>query len=317
MVSLIQEYVLIKSHRGISMEKTLTQADIKKVRDRLKGEQKQLFIQRIKSNKLLLIGGMIMLFLLVVTLIGPFITQQDPYEMVVQERLEAPSKSHLLGTDEFGRDLLARIVHGSKVTMGVGFSVALISSFFGMIIGLYASYYRFLDHLLMRIADGLMSIPAILLAIALMAALGPNTRNVIIALSVVFTPHIARVIRSSSLVVREQTYIEAMEAQGASSFRIIWGHIMPNTISPLVVQASFIFADAIITEAALSFLGAGVPAPDPSWGNILYDGKLVIFNAWWMTVFPGIMIILSVLGLNLLGDGLRDLIDPHTHKANK
>lgn len=299
------------------MEKTLTQADIKKVRDRLKGEQKQLFIQRIKSNKLLLIGGMIMLFLLVVTLIGPFITQQDPYEMVVQERLEAPSKSHLLGTDEFGRDLLARIVHGSKVTMGVGFSVALISSFFGMIIGLYASYYRFLDHLLMRIADGLMSIPAILLAIALMAALGPNTRNVIIALSVVFTPHIARVIRSSSLVVREQTYIEAMEAQGASSFRIIWGHIMPNTISPLVVQASFIFADAIITEAALSFLGAGVPAPDPSWGNILYDGKLVIFNAWWMTVFPGIMIILSVLGLNLLGDGLRDLIDPHTHKANK
>ena len=299
------------------MEKTLTQADIKKVRDRLKGEQKQLFIQRIKSNKLLLIGGMIMLFLLVVTLIGPFITQQDPYEMVVQERLEAPSKSHLLGTDEFGRDLLAHIVHGSKVTMGVGFSVALISSFFGMIIGLYASYYRFLDHLLMRIADGLMSIPAILLAIALMAALGPNTRNVIIALSVVFTPHIARVIRSSSLVVREQTYIEAMEAQGASSFRIIWGHIMPNTISPLVVQASFIFADAIITEAALSFLGAGVPAPDPSWGNILYDGKLVIFNAWWMTVFPGIMIILSVLGLNLLGDGLRDLIDPHTHKANK
>lgn len=299
------------------MEKTLTQSDVKKVRDQLKKEQRQLFIRRVLSNKLLLTGGIILLFLLIVTLVGPFIVQQDPYEMIVQDRLDAPSKAHLLGTDEFGRDLLSRIVHGSKVTMGVGFSVAIISSFFGMIIGLYASYYRFLDHLLMRIADGLMSIPAILLAIALMAALGPNTRNVIIALSIVFTPHIARVIRSSSLVVREQTYIEAMEAQGASSFRIIWGHIMPNTISPLVVQATFIFADAIITEAALSFLGAGVPAPAPSWGNILYDGKLVIFNAWWMTVFPGIMIILSVLGLNLLGDGLRDLIDPHTNKANK
>src|SRR5690625_4761279 len=259
----------------------------------------------------------LMLFLLAVTLIGPLFVSQSPYEMVVQDRLLSPSSEHLLGTDEFGRDLLSRIVHGSKVTMGVGIAVAALASLFGMIIGLYASYYRILDHILMRISDGLMSIPAILLAIALIAALGPNTRNVIIALSIVFTPHIARVIRSAALVVREQTYIEAMQAQGASSTRIIWRHIMPNTISPLVVQATFVFAEAIIVEAALSFLGAGVPAPDPSWGNILYDGKLVIYNAWWMTVFPGIMIILAVLGLNLLGDGLRDLIDPHVNQAKK
>ena len=288
------------------------QADLSNLRKELKREERKLFFRRFRSNRLLLTGTMIILFLLIVTIIGPFLVTQDPYEMVVQDRLQGPSSAHLLGTDEFGRDLLSRIVHGSKVTMGVGFAVAAITSFFGMIIGLYASYYRTLDHILMRISDGLMSIPAILLAIALMAALGPNTRNVIIALSIVFTPHIARVIRSAALVVREQTYIEAMRSQGASSFRIIWRHIMPNTISPLVVQATFIFADAIITEAALSFLGAGVPAPDPSWGNILYDGKLVIFNAWWMTIFPGIMIFLSVLGLNLLGDGLRDLIDPHT-----
>ncbi|MBO1002364.1 ABC transporter permease [Pseudogracilibacillus auburnensis] len=287
------------------------------VKQKLKKEQRQLFFKRLISNKLMVTGGMTILFLMIVTLIGPFLVSHDPYEMVVQDRLQAPSAEHLLGTDEFGRDLLSRIIHGSKVTMGVGFSVAAITSLLGMIIGLYASYYRFLDHILMRICDGLMSIPAILLGIALMAALGPNTKNVIIALSIVFTPHVARVIRSAAIVVREQTYIEAMKAQGASTWRIIWGHMMPNTISPLVVQATFIFADAIITEAALSFLGAGVPAPDPSWGNILYDGKLVIFNAWWMTVFPGIMIVLSVLGLNLLGDGLRDLIDPHTNQGKK
>ncbi|HLR75785.1 MAG TPA: ABC transporter permease, partial [Virgibacillus sp.] len=248
---------------------------------------------------------------------GPYVVQYTPYEMDVSNRLQPMSSNYWLGTDEFGRDLLSRIAHGAKVTMGVGLSVALISSFIGMVVGLYASYYRTLDHILMRICDGLMAIPGILLAIALMAALGPSTRNVVIALSIVFIPNIARVIRSAAIVVREQTYIEAMKAQGASSFRIIWGHIMPNTISPLVVQATFVFADAIITEAALSFLGAGVPAPDPSWGNILYDGKLVIFNAWWMTVFPGIMIILAVLGLNLLGDGLRDLIDPHVNQAKK
>lgn len=287
------------------------------VKQRMKKEQRQLFIKRFFDNKLMVTGFVTILFLLLVTFIGPIIVTDDPYEIAVQDRLSSPSSEHLLGTDEFGRDLLSRIVHGAKVTMGVGLAVAALSSLFGMIIGLYASYYRVLDHILMRIADGLMAIPSILLAIALMAALGPDTKNIIIALSIVFTPHIARVIRSAALVVREQTYIEAMQAQGASATRIIWLHIMPNTISPLVVQATYIFAEAIIVEAALSFLGAGVPAPDPSWGNILYDGKLVIYNAWWMTVFPGIMIILSVLGLNLLGDGLRDLIDPHARGGKK
>lgn len=298
------------------MESTTTTAVMKEnlseVKAKLKKEQRRLFMRRLRSNKSLIFGGAIVLFLLFVALIGPALTTYDPYEMEVDNRLTGMSAEHTLGTDGFGRDLLSRIVHGSKVTMGVGFSVALISSFAGLVVGLYASYYRFLDNILMRISDGLMSIPAILLAIALMAALGPQTQNVIIALSIVFTPYIARVVRFSAMVIREQTYIEAMKAQGASNFRIVWGHIMPNTISPLVVQATFIFADAIITEAALSFLGAGVPAPAPSWGNILYDGKLVIFNAWWMTVFPGIMIILAVLGLNLLGDGLRDLIGPHS-----
>lgn len=291
--------------------------DLTNVKQNLKKEQRKLFIRRFLSNRLMVTGSVIILFLTLVALFGPLLVSYNPYEMEVTSRLDAPSADHLLGTDNFGRDLLARIAYGAQVTMGVGFSVAALSSVFGMIIGLYASYYRTLDHILMRISDGLMSIPAILLAIALMAALGPMTENVIIALSIVFTPYVARVIRSAALVVREETYIEAMKAQGASTWRIIWLHIMPNTISPLIVQATFIFADAIIVEAALSFLGAGVPAPDPSWGNILYDGKLVIFNAWWMTVFPGIMIVLAILGLNLLGDGLRDLIDPHINQATK
>lgn len=296
------------------METMQRNSDFLQVKNKLKKEKRELFLKRLLSNKQMMTGSSIILFLLLVALLGPLLISHGPYEMEVMDRLLAPGKEHLLGTDNYGRDLLSRIVHGSQVSIGVGFSVAISSSVFGIIFGLYASYYRFLDNIIMRINDGLMVIPGILLAIALMTAIGPKTENVIIALGIVFTPHIARVVRSTALVVREQTYIEAMQAQGASSWRIIWLHIAPNTISPLVVQATFIFADAIISEAGLSFLGAGVPTPDPSWGNILSDGKLFIMSAWWMTVFPAIMIILSVLGLNLLGDGLRDLIDPHVKK---
>lgn len=285
--------------------------DLLMLKDKFKKEEKQLFIKRFFSNKLILFGLSIILILLLLISVGPLIVPFDPYEMTVDDRLEKPSTEHWLGTDNLGRDLFARIAYGGKTSIGVGFSVALITSLIGMAIGLYASYYRVLDNILMRICDALMSFPAILLAIALMASLGPSTRNVIISLSIVYTPYVARVMRSAALVIKEQTYIEAMKAQGASSFRIIWGHIAPNTLTPIIVQATFIFSDAIIVETALSFLGAGVPAPDPSWGNILHDGKIVIFNAWWMVVFPGLSIILAVLGLNLFGDGLRDLLDPH------
>lgn len=299
------------------MGMTEKNVEISSIKQSLKREQRSLLITRFLSNKLMVIGSIIIIFLTLVALLGPLLVSYDPLKVAVTDRLQGPSSEHLLGTDNFGRDLLTRIVYGSQVSMGVGFATTILTSVLGMIIGLYSSYYRVLDHVLMRICDGSMSIPAILLAIALMAALGPSTTNVIIALCIVYTPYIARVVRSSALVVREQTYIEAMKAQGASTTRIIWLHIAPNTISPLVVQATFIFAQSIITEAALSFLGAGVPAPYPSWGNILSEGKLYIFSAWWIVVFPGIMIVLSVLGLNLLGDGLRDLIDPHVNKSKK
>lgn len=274
-------------------------------------------MRRILSNKLLLTGGFIMIFLILIATFVPMLVPYNPYEMVVDQRLQGPSAEHLLGTDNLGRDLLTRVAYGARVSLFVGLSVAIITAFFGLIIGLYASYYKTLDHILMRISDGLMSIPAILLAIALMAAIGTSTNNVILCLSVVFTPYVARVVRSAALVVKEQTYIEAMKALGQSDFKIIWKHIMPNTISPLIIQVTFIFAEAIVTESALSFLGVGVPSPEPSWGNILYDGKLVIFDAWWMTVFAGLLLFSAILGLNILGDGLRDLIDPHSNRGRK
>ena len=281
------------------------------------GEQRKLRLLRVKSNYGLLIGAGIFLLLLLIALVGPLFAPYDPAAMKVVDRLKAPSSEHWFGTDEFGRDLLTRIIYGARVSIGVGLLVSLLSSLLGLVIGLYASYYRALDHILMRICDGLYAIPGVLLAIALMAALGASVTNVVIALTIVSTPSVARIVRSAALSVRNLTYIEAMVVQGASSTRIIWRHIMPGTLSPLLVQASFVFAEAIISEAALSFLGVGIPAPDPSWGNILQAGKLVFSKAWWMIVFPGAMIVLSVLSLNLLGDGLRDYMDPRISGRSK
>lgn len=274
-------------------------------------------VNRFFANRLAVSGSILVLFIALVCVLAPLLTSYDPLEMKVQDRLKPPSASHWFGTDEFGRDVFTRVVYGSRISMGVGFSVVLITSVVGLMFGLYSAYYRRLDNFLMRINDGLMAFPAILLAIAILAALGPKMSNVIIALSVVYIPTVARAIRSVAITVREQTYIEAIRALGGKSWRIIWLHIAPNCLSPLIVQATFIFAYAVITEASLSFLGAGTPPPEPSWGNILNDGRTIMKQAWWMTVFPGLSIMMTVLGLNLLGDGLRDLLDPHTNKAKK
>lgn len=282
------------------------------MRSHLLQQQRKIQLRKILGNRSLLIGVILLLSMVLVAVLAPVISPYEPSTMNVPNRLMPPSSQHLLGTDEFGRDLLTRIMYGSRVSMFVGLVVSLLSSAVGLVIGLYASYYKALDHVLMRISDGLIAIPGILLAIALMAALGGSIWNVVISLTVVFTPSIARVVRSSAIVVREQAYVEAVYMQGAGHFRILWGNIAPNVLSPLFIQATFIFASAILSEAALSFLGAGIPAPEPSWGNILQASKLVINKAWWVAVFPGVILILSVLSLNLLGDGLRDHFDPHT-----
>jgi peptide/nickel transport system permease protein len=286
-------------------------------KQKLQKERRYLFLRRFLSNRLAVVGAVIILVISLVAALAPILTQHTPYEMEAVNRLQPPSTEYWFGTDNFGRDLFSRVVYGAQVSLVVGLSVSIITSIIGMIIGLYSAYYRMLDHILMRICDGLMAFPAILLAIAIMAVMGPKPINVVIALTIVKSPTIARVVRSAALVIKEQTYIEALKAQGASSWRIIWLHIAPNTMSPLIIQITYVFAITMIIEAALSFLGAGIPAPAPSWGNILYDGKSVIFKAWWMTVFPGAFITLAVLGLNLFGDGLRDLLDPQTNKANK
>lgn len=272
---------------------------------------------RFFSNRLLLIGSIL---LVITTFIGVFASFLSPYEILEidpKNRLAAPSNAHWFGTDNFGRDVFSRTMYGVRISLLIGVTVTLVASVIGLTVGLLASYYKLLDHIFMRICDGLFAFPSILLAIAIMSALGPKSINVIIALVLVFIPSIARIVRSAALVVKEKVFIEALQAQGASSFRILFLHIAPNILAPLIVQVTFVFAVTILTEASLSFLGAGIPAPLPSLGNMLYDGKLAIYNAWWMTVFPGLFIILIVLGLNLFGDGLRDHLDPKSKLSVK
>lgn len=287
--------------------------NVAKLKKDLVMEQRIIKIKKFLKNKSALLGLLLTASMTILSVLASIITSYDPNEMDVANRLKAPSLLHIFGTDNFGRDLCARILYGGRISIGVGAAVCIITLIFGMVIGLLSSYYKSLDNILMRICDGLKAIPNLLMAIALMAVLGPSVKNVIISLAIVHTPDIARITRSAALVVKEQTYIEAMRSLGAKPARIIWQHIAPNVLSPLIVQLSFIFAKAIVIEAALSFLGAGVPAPAPSWGNILSDGKEVIYNAWWMVFYPGVFMALSVLGLNLFGDGLRDVLDPMTN----
>ncbi len=286
--------------------------DLNEIRKRLLKEQRQLLVHKFLHNRLAVTGGTITFVMLFLALAAPLLAAQGPLEMVVSDRLSAPSAAHIFGTDTYGRDVFSRILYGARVSMTIGLFVGLITMVAGMCLGLLASWFKTLDEVLMRICDGLNAIPSTLLAIAFMAALGASITNVIVSLSIVSIPRMARIARSAALVVKEQTYIEAIAAAGAGPFHIIFRHIAPNILSPVIVQASYVFANAIITEAALSFLGVGVPVPQPSWGNILYEGKDVIYNAWWMIVYPAVFTALTVFGLNLFGDGLRDLLDPHT-----
>ena len=287
--------------------------DLQTIRKRLLKEQRQLMIHKFFHNRLAVTGGLITVFMLIFALMAPVLAPQGPLDMVVTDRLLAPSGIHFFGTDTFGRDVFTRILYGARVSMTIGAFVGLITMAAGMTLGLFASYFKLLDEVLMRICDGLNAIPSTLLAIAFMSALGASVTNVIVSLSIVSIPRMARIARSAAIVVKEQTYIEAVQAAGAKPLHIIFRHIAPNILSPVIVQASYVFANAIITEAALSFLGVGVPVPAPSWGNILYEGKDVIYSAWWMIVYPAVFTAMTVFGLNLFGDGLRDLLDPHTN----
>ncbi|MBW2149429.1 MAG: ABC transporter permease [Deltaproteobacteria bacterium] len=257
-----------------------------------------------------MIGLVFISIILFIAASASVIAPYDPLDMSAGGNLESPNGAHWFGTDHFGRDLLSRVIYGSRTTLLVGGVVVLFTSLIGTIVGLLAGYFKVLDNPLMRIMDSLMAFPSILLGVAIMAFLGSSLLNIIIALSVVYTPRTTRVVRSRVLKLREMPFIDAARALGSSNVRIIFVHVLVNSLAPLIVQSTFIFAYAILAEAALSFLGVGAPPEVQSWGSILNDGRPFLYQAPWYTIFPGLAIMFVVMGLNLLGDGLRDLLDP-------
>jgi peptide/nickel transport system permease protein len=267
-------------------------------------------VRRLLRNRNVVIGGSVFLLLLLLAFLADALSPYNPTRLYPGQRLRPPGAQNLLGTDEFGRDILSLVLHGSRVSLLVGGVTMVLTSLGGVVIGLIAGYYRRLDIVVMRIMDGLMAFPAILLAIALMAARGPGVWNVILSLSVVYLPRTAMLIRSTALSVRELDYVLAAQALGRGGLAIAFRHILPNCIGPLLVQGTFIFAYAVLAEAILGFLGVGVPPYVPSWGNVIASGKNVIREAFWVSLFPGLALTLSGLALNLLGDGLRDVLDP-------
>jgi peptide/nickel transport system permease protein len=260
-------------------------------------------------RRIAVVGAALLAVALAAGALAPLLAA-DPGRMDVAARLTPPSRAHWFGTDDVGRDVWSRVVYGARLSLLVGAAVVGVALVAGVLCGLLAGFYRRLDNAVMRVMDGLMAFPAIVLAIALVAALGPSVLNVIVAIGVVYTPRVARIVRGSVLVIRETAYVEAARALGASDAALLARHVLPNCLSPVIVQASFVFAAAVLTEAALSFLGVGVPPYVPSWGNILAEGRLYIQQAPWLVLYPGGAIMLTILGLNLVGDGLRDLLDP-------
>jgi peptide/nickel transport system permease protein len=257
------------------------------------------------------IAGAVLLSLLVLMAIfAPFLGTVDPQALSPIRRLRPPQAAYWFGTDMLGRDVYSRVVYGSRVSLIIGISVALFSAAVGITLGLLTGFVRIVDAVLMRVMDGLMSIPSVLLAIALMALTRASMGNVIFAITVAEVPRVTRLVRGVVLTLREQPFVEAAIASGTGFVPILWRHILPNTLAPVLVQGTFIAASAMITEAALSFIGAGTPPNIPSWGNIMAEGRSLFQIAYYIILFPGICLSLAVLSINLIGDGLRDALDP-------
>ena len=267
-------------------------------------------IRRLFKHRLFLTGLILFAVVLLMAMLAGVLAPHLPNQNNFRYRLGEPNAIHWLGTDNFGRDVLSRLIYGSQVSLRIAFMVVVMNAVFGTMIGASAGYFRKLDNPIMRVMDGLMAFPAILLAIALAATLGPSEFNAVLALTVAYTPRTARIVRASVLVVREMDYVQAALASGAGHLRILFRHVLVNSMAPLIVQLTFIFALAVLAEAVLSFIGVGPPPPTPTWGNIIAEGRNYIREAPWISLYPGIAIAFTVLGLNLLGDGLRDVLDP-------
>lgn len=258
-------------------------------------------------------GGIIVIAMVLVAIFAGYLAP-NPFGIDPIHRLLPPSWAHPFGTDALGRSIFQRTIFGSRISLEIGTSVAVLSTVSGLAIGLVASYFRWLDGLIMRFMDGLMAVPGILLAIAFMAIAGANIENVIVALTIPQIPRMVRLVRSVILSVREQLYIEAAISIGTRPVKLLVRHLLPNSIAPVLVQTTFICASAMINEAILSFLGAGTPPTIPSWGNIMAEGRAYFQTAPWVIMFPGIMLSITVLAVNLLGDGLRDHLDPRLRR---
>jgi peptide/nickel transport system permease protein len=268
------------------------------------------WFRRLLRNRSVVVGAGIFLVFLLAAIFADVISTHVPTRLNPPQRLKPPSAANFLGTDEFGRDVYSLVVHGSRVSLLVGGVTMLLTSLGGTLVGVVGGYYRRLDLVVMRFMDGLMAFPAIILAIAFMAARGPGVWNVILALSLVYMPRTALLVRSTVLSLRELDYVAAARALGRPDLSVAFRHILPNCLAPLLVQGTFIFAYAVLAEAILGFLGVGVPPYVPSWGNVIASGKNVIREAFWVSLFPGITLTVAGLSLNLLGDGLRDTLDP-------
>lgn len=263
------------------------------------------------KNKMSLVGGSIVLIYIILAVLAPLISPYDPYEIDLVNKLQPPSSDHIMGTDDKGRDIFSRILYGSQLSLAVGFVSVFIGALFGIVLGIISGYYGgWVDTIIMRFIDVLLAFPGLLLALAIVSALGPSLINVMIAVGVFSIPTFARIVRGSTLSVKKMEYIDAIRVLGASDLKIIFVHILPNILSPIIVQGTLRLATSILSVAGLSFLGMGAQPPTPEWGAMLSDGRDFLFTAPHIALFPGIAIALIVLGFNLFGDGLRDALDP-------
>nr|WP_249365332.1 nickel transporter permease [Cytobacillus citreus] len=263
------------------------------------------------KNRLAIVGLGIVIFFIILAIIAPYIAPYSFKDQVLAERMQAPSSKHWFGTDDFGRDIFSRVIYGARISLWVGFFSVLGSVVFGTILGIVAGYYgSWVDAIISRIFDILLAFPSILLAISIVAILGPSLQNALIAIAIINVPNFGRLVRSKVLSIKQEEYIMAARAVGMKDARILFRHILPNSISPVIVQATLAIATAIIEAAALGFLGMGAQAPTPEWGKMLADSRNYITQAPWTLIFPGLAIMLTVLGFNLMGDGLRDALDP-------
>lgn len=273
------------------------------------------FLRYLRRHPSVAIGGGLLLIMILIGIFAPLLGTVDPTAIAPSRRTRVPSEQYWFGTDMLGRDIYSRVMYGARVSLVVGFTVALLASVVGLAIGLFAGFVRWADGIVMRAIDGMMSIPPILLAIALMALTRGSVGNVIIAITIAEIPRVARLVRGVVLSLREQPYVEAAVALGAKTPRIIFRHILPNTMAPMMVQATYICASAMIVEAILSFIGAGIPPATPSWGNIMAEGRALWQVRPHIVLFPAIFLSITVLAVNLLGDGLRDSLDPRIAKS--